>query len=112
MRNKIIAVDFDGTLCENKWPLIGEPNMGLITYLKASRTMGDRVILWSCREGEQLKEAVQWCQNFGLVFDAVNDNVPEMVKLYGNNCRKVTADVYIDDRMCNLFTLPYVKTVF
>ncbi len=112
MRDKIIAVDFDGTLCENKWPLIGEPNTGLITYLKASQKMGDKIILWTCREGEHLKQAVQWCQSFGLIFDAVNDNVPESIEVYGTNCRKVTADMYIDDKMCSLFTLPYVKSIF
>lgn len=33
MHKQIIAVDFDGTLCENKWPEIGEPNTELIGYL-------------------------------------------------------------------------------
>ena len=27
---RVIAVDFDGTLCENKYPKIGEPNRELI----------------------------------------------------------------------------------
>ena len=34
MKPNIIAVDFDGTLCENKWPEIGMPNEELIEYLK------------------------------------------------------------------------------
>lgn len=34
MKQNIIAVDFDGTLCENKWPEIGMPNEELIEYLK------------------------------------------------------------------------------
>lgn len=32
MKGQSIAVDFDGTLCENKWQGIGEPNIELITY--------------------------------------------------------------------------------
>ena len=34
MKQNIIAVDFDGTLCENKWTEIGMPNEKLIEYLK------------------------------------------------------------------------------
>lgn len=34
MNSKIIAVDFDGTLCENKWPEIGEANEDMIYYLR------------------------------------------------------------------------------
>lgn len=37
MKQNIIAVDFDGTLCENKWPEIGIPNEELIEYLKKDR---------------------------------------------------------------------------
>lgn len=64
--SKAYAVDFDGTLCENRWPEIGEPNQELIGYLVGRRQQGDKVILWTCR--------------------------------------KVGADVYIDDRAWNPIT--------
>lgn len=95
---KIIAVDFDGTLSLGQWPEIGTPNLELFQWLKRESAMGSRIILWTCRAGEQLRQAVEWCRNLGLVFDAVNDNLPEIVELYGNNSRKITADYYIDDR--------------
>ena len=56
------------------------------------------MILWTCREGEQLKAAVMWCLNHGLKFDAINDNLEENKKRYGNNCRKVCATEYWDDK--------------
>ena len=59
---------------------------------------GAKLILWTCREGELLDKAVAWCEERGLFFDAVNDNIPESIEKYGNNCRKVSADIYIDDR--------------
>ena len=93
-----IAVDFDGTLCENDWPMIGEAHDELILWLRRRRLMGDKLILWTCREGALLDEAVLWCLNRGLKFDAVNDNLPEEIEKYGNNCRKVNADVYLDDK--------------
>lgn len=76
----IYAVDFDGTLCESKWPGIGAPNKKLIQHLIQRRTEGAKVILWTCRVEEHLKEAVDWCSKFGLEFDAVNDNLPENVE--------------------------------
>lgn len=39
-----------------------------------------------------------WSAAQGIIFDAVNDNLPDMIAKYGNNCRKVFADGYIDDR--------------
>ena len=94
----IIAVDFDGTLCEQCWPEIGRPTLKLIGELIYRKSIGDRLILWTCRAGEQLDQAVEWCRDYGLVFDAINDNLPEIVELYGNNSRKITADIYIEDR--------------
>ena len=75
MKQNIIAVDFDGTLCENKWPEIGMPNEELIEYLKKRQANGEKLILWTSRNEEQTKEAVEWCKKYGLIFDAVNDNV-------------------------------------
>lgn len=45
MKQNIIAVDFDGTLCENKWPEIGMPNEELIEYLKKRQANGEKLIL-------------------------------------------------------------------
>ena len=103
---KIIAVDFDGTLCENKWPEIGEPNMKLILYLREEKRKGSKLILWSCRTQEQLAEALEWCFWMQLEFDAVNQNLPEIIEMFGEDTRKIFADEYIDDRACTKFDLP------
>lgn len=96
---RIIAVDFDGTLsCNALWPALGLPNKKLIACLKTRKEMGDKLILWTCRNGELLNEAVEWCKKHGLEFDAVNENIPEVIALYGNDSRKVSADLYIDDK--------------
>lgn len=94
----IIAVDFDGTLCKEHWPEIGAPNLRLIDWLKERRRAGDKLILWTCRSEAMLAAAIVWCGTFGLEFDAVNTNLPENVAQYGNDCRKVYADIYLDDK--------------
>lgn len=96
--NKIIAVDFDGTLCENDWPDIGEPKKDVIAYLKERQAAGDKLILWTCRVGEMLEIAVKWCIEQALEFDAVNENLPEVIKDFGSDTRKIFANEYIDDR--------------
>lgn len=95
---KIIAVDFDGTLCGNKWPEIGEANEELIDYLRDRQKNGDKLILWTCRVGDMLQKAVEWCKEKELVFDAINENLPEIIKNFGSDTRKIFANEYIDDR--------------
>lgn len=94
----IIAVDFDGTLCRNAYPNIGEPKEDIISMIKLLKREGAQLILWSCRNGEQLQQAVEWCRSYGLEFDAVNQNLPEIQQAWGGDTRKVFADMYIDDR--------------
>lgn len=99
MANKIYAVDFDGTLCRgSRYPTIGQPNYYLIEFLKERRNQGDIVILWTCREGSLLEDAVSWCKRYGLEFDCINENTEYNKKRFKNDSRKIFADYYIDDR--------------
>ena len=98
MRSKVIAVDFDGTLCENMWPNIGAPYHDMINWMKYLRQDGHKIILWTCREGMDLVDAIVWCSDYGLFFDAVNDNLEEDKKRFRGNSRKILADFYIDDK--------------
>ena len=96
----IYAVDFDKTLTigSYEFPDTGRPNIGLFHFLIEKQRSGHSIILWTCRAGHDLDVAVAYCRNMGLEFDAVNDNLPEIVELYGNNSRKITCDLYIDDK--------------
>ena len=98
MKHKIFAVDFDGTLCENAWPEIGKPYDYMIASVKQLREDGDKIILWTCREGNDLEKAITWCAERGLFFDAVNDNLEENKEFFCGNSRKIVADYYIDDK--------------
>lgn len=94
----IVAVDFDGTLCIGNYPGAGRENWGLIHALQELRIEGKiYLILWTCRNGSDLEFAVKWCKERGLIFDAVNENLPWVVQKYGGDTRKVSADIYIDD---------------
>lgn len=97
--SEVYAVGFDGTLnLAEKYPSLGEPNRDLFDFLKQRQRLGDKIILYTCREGKLLEIAVTYCRIHGLEFDAVNDNLKENIERWGNNCRKIFADHYIDDR--------------
>ena len=98
MDYKILAIDFDGTISLGIWPEVGPANDRLISYLLDRKRYGDKLILWTCRAGAALDAAIAFCAQHGLHFDAVNDNLPEIVERYGSNSRKITCDYYIDDR--------------
>lgn len=101
----IIAVDFDGTIVTHDYPRIGKPIPFAIDTLKKLQADGHLLILWSVREGELLQEAVDYCQQKGLEFYAVNASFPEEKQLStADTPRKIIADIYIDDR--NLGGLP------
>lgn len=109
--NYILAVDFDGTLSYGKWPETGPANQALIEFLISRKKSGDKLILWTCREKEALKAAVTWCENQGLTFDAINDNIPEVTEIYGSNSRKISCDFFIDDRAIQVSELDKLKEI-
>ena len=99
----IIAIDFDGTIVEHRFPAIGRIRPFAFETLKALQTKRHRLILWTHRSGHLLDEAVEFCRSHGIEFYAVNKNYPEE-KWFENDSRKILADIYIDDR--NLGGIP------
>jgi hypothetical protein len=94
----IIAVDFDGTLHTGKWPNIGAPAPYCIDYMQKLHDDGHYIIIWTCRCGDLLIEAINWMLDKDIPFDRINDNIPSQSILYGSNARKVHAHLYIDDK--------------
>lgn len=95
----IIAVDFDGTIVEHKYPAIGKEIPFAIDTLKKLAEEQHRLILWTVRHGELLDDAVRFCKQRGLEFYAVNRNYPEEKEEASSQyIRKLQADLWIDDR--------------
>ena len=102
----IIAVDFDGTIVEHKYPKIGREKPFAIDTLRRLAAEGHKIILWTSREGELLEDAIRFCKERGLTFYAVNGDTPMGSLTFSDKTTstKLVADVYIDDR--NLGGLP------
>lgn len=94
----IYAIDFDNTLAITCFPEIIATNKKMIAFTKAVKAQGHNIILWTSRAGADLENAVEWCKKQGLVFDAINEPLPEQIAKWGNDTRKIYADYYIDDK--------------
>lgn len=119
----IIAIDFDGILCKNKFPEIGDPNYEVISLVQQLIDKGHEVILWTTRNGEELIAAVDWCAHYGLHFCNVNgpaiSNREEYKDRYPTESRKIYADIYVDDHnleyqgetsiSANMYLIDYLK---
>ena len=106
-----IAVDFDGTIVEHRYPAIGEEIPFAIDTLKKLISEQHRLILWSVREGQLLEDAVNWCRERGVEFYAVNKDYPEEAPDKNNHfSRKLKVDLWIDDR--NIGGLPDWGTIY
>jgi hypothetical protein len=99
-----IAVDFDGTIVEHKYPEIGKEILFAFETLRALQEQGHQLILWTFRSGKELDEAVEYCRRNGVEFYAVNSSYPEEEFDEDYDSRKIDADVFIDDR--NIGGLP------
>ncbi len=93
----IIAVDFDGTIVESRYPKIGKPMMFAFETMKKLQEMGHPLILWTYRSGKYLDEAVEFCRDNGIEFYAINKSYPEE-EFDDSISRKIAADIFIDDR--------------
>ena len=92
IKNKVIAVEFDGTITfPSKYPITGEPNIDVINKLKTLHKY-NTLILYTCREGVELQEAIDMCASYELMFDYINENIES------RHSRKIWADIYLDDK--------------
>lgn len=95
----VVGVDFDDTIAYTHYPTIIKPLPHAMDVLRV--LMNDPytiLILWTCREGEYLQQALDFCELYGIKFDYVNENCKRNLDLYTVDCRKVSADIYIDDK--------------
>ena len=108
MKYKVIAVDFDGTIVEDRYPQIGPMVPTAREVLRRYRELGGQIILWTCRTGADLANACLFLAHNGIKVDAINSHIPERLEMFKREyphipdcdveCRKIPADMYIDDR--------------
>lgn len=106
----IIATDFDGALVEAKrFPKFGKPTLWFHIAKKLQDNFPNiKLILWTCREGKYLESAITFCHQNGLMFDAINSDVPRSIKWKGKT-RKPFAHIYVDDRNLDIKSAVFLR---
>ncbi len=102
-----IGIDFDGTIVKCNYPDVGKFKFLAIPTIKWLKNKGYTLILWTCREGKYLKNALEACRSVGIEFDFINENSPARIKQYNGDCRKLSCDFLLDD-MANFVFWPFV----
>jgi hydroxymethylpyrimidine pyrophosphatase-like HAD family hydrolase len=106
----VLAVDYDDTLFSGGIEAEGTAKEEIINKVKEFKENGAEIVLWTCREGSALEEAVSRCKDVGLEFDSINENSPSVYKYVKEKektgeflaGRKILADFYVDDKAYNL----------
>lgn len=110
----VIAVDFDGVLNASPYPHTGVVVAHAISSMKELHYRGHHLIIWTCREGKDLVNAINFLLDKGIPFDGVNCNARANIEQYSNDSRKINADLYVDDRQVGgwqgwIAVMDYVK---
>ena len=95
-RQRIVAIDFDGTIVEDTWPTIGNLRPDVLRVIKRLRDNGDNIVIWTCRQGKDLSDAIKFLDKNDIPYDAINENV-ESVKVDFNPFPKI-----IDNKLSHL----------
>jgi hypothetical protein len=106
----VIAVDFDGTICTLSYPAIGRERKGAKEYINKLYDEGYAIVINTCRQGLAAEAAKTFLEIRGINYDEFNENMPHILDLYGTDTRKISADVYIDDKC--LFEIPSWKNKY
>jgi hypothetical protein len=111
----ILAIDFDDTIAYSNFPKIKGLVTGSKKYINKLYNDGWYIIIWTCRcndnnSEEPLTMAKQFLDDRGIKYHKINEHNPYLVKLFGNNCRKISADFYIDDKA--IFGLPSWSKIY
>jgi hypothetical protein len=99
MRPFYVAIDFDGTIVEDKYPEIGSLKEDVVSCTNILKELGCFIIITSCRTSTLIHPSMaervtqkQIMENFlrenNIAFDKIDEG----------NEGKVVADIYIDDR--------------
>lgn len=106
----VLAIDFDDTICMSNFPETGEERKDARKYILKLVDDGYGVIINTCRNEIALAKAIEWLDEKSIPYHYINCNFPETIKYFSGDCRKISAQMYIDDKC--LMGLPKWKNIY
>lgn len=107
---KVISIDFDGTICDSDYPLLGSRIKGARKYINKLYKEGYGIVINTCRTQMPAADAIEWLDGHGIEYHYFNCNFPHRIYEYGMDCRKISADIYVDDKQVGI--LPSWKEIY
>ena len=98
MQKLILAIDFDETIVQCDFPRIIKLRPDAKKIINQLYDDGYYIIIWTCRHGDHALEAETYLLKNGIRFNKFNQHHPALIKRFRNDTRKISADVYIDDK--------------
>lgn len=94
MQKPVLAIDFDGTICDHRFPECGPLKEGVVAAIQKISERFE-IIIWSCRangnlntDDRYIKDMIEYLNRHNIPYDRID---------MGNE-GKVIADLYIDDK--------------
>lgn len=94
----VISVDFDGIVAECDYPRIGNLREGASYYINKLIDEGYGIVINTCRSGKFQTDAEDFMAIHNVKYHHINENFPFLIDYYNGDSRKISADVYIDDK--------------
>ena len=92
IKKTTIAIDFDGTIVTHEYPYIGRDLPYVKEVIKTLVDNGHKLFLYTMRDGDQLEDAIKYCEFNNLNFIGYNKSPQQF-----STSPKQYASVYIDD---------------
>lgn len=106
----VLAIDFDDTICKSNYPETGKARKDAVKYMHKLIDKGYGIVINTCRNEVPLAKAIDWMYENDVPYHFINCNFPEIIQSYSGDCRKISADMYIDDKC--LMGLPKWKKIY
>lgn len=110
MKKFVLAIDFDGTIATDSFPEVGVLRKDADTIIRKLYSEGHDIIINTCRTGKYEGLAEYFLKKNDIPYHFINSNLPRVVDFYKQDCRKISADFYIDNR--NIGGLPSWKEIY
>jgi hydroxymethylpyrimidine pyrophosphatase-like HAD family hydrolase len=94
----VLAIDFDGTIATLSFPEVGGLRKDAAVIIRRLYSDGHYIIINTCRSGRYQGMAEDFLKENSIPYHFVNCNLPELIVEYDSDCRKISADWYIDDK--------------
>lgn len=100
----VIVIDFDETIVYSSYPKIHGLKPNAREIINKLYNEGHDIIINTCRAGIYEAQVYHFLNRNKIKYHYINSNLPRLIVKFGQDCRKISGDIYIDDK--NLGGIP------